>query len=243
MKTGLVCRTKAICCHLYCYLADWQYAKNSCAAWWWKSSFCFLLYCQKTQFFIPPRQAFGFVFYLPFDMLLFMRRAKRNIPLTGALLSPDINHWHGNETILTKGETDGGIQMQRHYADIPSVPLLFSISHKGTSPFGTTSEWTIRGATKVWCGFKGWDMRGDFCIHHFNIYSTYFPWFPSCCQSGNGFSFHLGMFEEWLSWEQICCLCSKKKKSPIINLLTLAHLQMQWSIIQYKGNKLLAEMK
>lgn len=59
-------------------------------------------------------------------MLLFMRRAKRNIPLTGRLLSPDINHRHGNETVLTKGETDGGIQMQTFPSPPPSILRITS---------------------------------------------------------------------------------------------------------------------
>lgn len=75
-------------------------------------------------------------------MLLFMRRAKRNIPLTGRLLSPDINHRHGNETVLTKGETDGGIQMQTF---CPPPPHHSPYHVRALQRWETTSEWTIRG--------------------------------------------------------------------------------------------------
>lgn len=96
---------------------------------WWKTCFFFLLslhHWSKTQFFFYPfhGKPFGFaVFIFLFDVLLFMRRVKRNIPLTGRLLSLDINHQHGNETVLTKGETDGGIQMQMCVLPLRSLQL------------------------------------------------------------------------------------------------------------------------
>lgn len=99
-------------------------------------------------FFFSQQPVFGFaVFIFLFDTLLFMRRAKRNIPLTGRLLSPDINHRHGNETVLTKGETDGGIQMQPPRStppQRPSPPAPLPSTQHHVWATSVTSEWTIR---------------------------------------------------------------------------------------------------
>lgn len=83
-----------------------------------------------------PCKHLGLFFLSLFWHVVVHEESKRNIPLTGSLLSPYINHWHGNETVLTKREMDRGIQMQKHYTHIHRLP----VSHKGTSATGTTSE-------------------------------------------------------------------------------------------------------
>lgn len=90
---------------------------------------------------------------------------RRNISLTGSLLSPFINHWHGNETVLTKREMDRGKQMQKHYMYIHPFALLIAASHAGISTTGTISESTIRNATKTWSDLKEdkKNLRGHLC--------------------------------------------------------------------------------
>ena len=102
-----------------------------------------------------PGKHLGLFFLSSFWHVVVHEESKRNIPLTGSLLSPYINHWHGNETVLTKREMNRGIQMQKTLRTHSFLPLLSPVSHKGTSAIGTTSEWTIRNATKVWSDLKG----------------------------------------------------------------------------------------
>lgn len=99
-----------------------------------KTGFSWLL-TKKNQ---PIMFHFWLVFNLYFWHAAVHEESRRNIPLTGALLSPYINHWHGNETVLTKREMDTRIQMQKHYIHRHLPPA--SLSHKGTSANGATSE-------------------------------------------------------------------------------------------------------
>lgn len=49
-----------------------------------------------------PWQAFGFWFLSVFWHVVVHEESKRNIPLTGSLVFPNINRWHVNETVLTE---------------------------------------------------------------------------------------------------------------------------------------------
>lgn len=131
---------RSICCHLLLLLQIGIKQKNSRTEPMMEKLLFFPPLCiidAMIQFFIrlAANVWICFFFIFLFDMLLFMRRAKRNIPLTGRLLSLDINHRHGNETVLTKGETDGGIQMQT-FRSPPTPPPPFSVSRPGTSTLG-----------------------------------------------------------------------------------------------------------
>lgn len=115
----------------------------------------------------PGRHLSFVVFFLSlFWHVVVHEKMRRNISLTGSLLSPFINHWHGNETVLTKREMDRGIQMQKHYMYIHPFALLVAASHAGISTTGTISESTIRNATKTWSDLKEdkkKNLRGHLC--------------------------------------------------------------------------------
>lgn len=150
--------------------------------WWWKSSsFCNIA----TRPNLFPRQAFGFCFFLSsFWHVVVHEESKRNIPLTGSLLSPYINHWHGNETILTKKEMDRGIQMQKHYTHIhpfPSSPpchikALRQLEQLLNGQLGTQqkSDMMSKGKKSMW---------EDSCTY--NYHSNHFHSFHMMADSAN----------------------------------------------------------
>lgn len=129
----------------------------------WKSTFFAVL---PQDLICSPGRHLSFVVFLSlFWHVVVHEKMRRNISLTGSLLSPFINHWHGNETVLTKREMDRGIQMQKHYMYIHPFALLVAASHAGISTTGTISESTIRNATKTWSDLKEdkKTLRGHLC--------------------------------------------------------------------------------
>lgn len=135
-------------------------------------------------------------------MLLFMRRAKRNIPLTGRLLSPDINHRHGNETVLTKGETDGGIQMQTFRPPpSPSSPPTLRITSGHFNVGRQLLNGQLGEATCECDGiFQGEDAGSSFPLSTGRIWQLLLE------------NVQLQEVSEWLSLEQIWSLWGKKQK-------------------------------
>lgn len=129
----------------------------------WKSTFFAVL--PQDLICSPGRHSSFVVFLSLFWHVVVHEKMRRNISLTGSLLSPFINHWHGNETVLTKREMDRGKQMQKHYMYIHPFALLVAASHAGISTTGTISESTIRNATKTWSDLKEdkKNLRGHLC--------------------------------------------------------------------------------
>lgn len=149
---------------------------------WWKSS-SFAILPQDLICF-PGKHLGLFVFLSSFWHVVVHEESKRNIPLTGSLLSPYINHWHGNETILTKKEMDRGIQMQKHYTHIhpfpSSPPYHIKALHQleqllnGQLGMQQKSDMMLKGRKSMW---------EDSCT--FNYHSNHFHSFHMMADSAN----------------------------------------------------------
>lgn len=153
----------------------------------------------------PGRHLSFVVFLSLFWHVVVHEKMRRNISLTGSLLSPFINHWHGNETVLTKREMDRGIQMQKHYMYIHPFALLVAASHAGISTTGTISESTIRNATKTWSDLKEdkKNLRG--LVLHCSVFTGWQleSWFIDSlfkCDKATD----LWLLRQWLHLSRVC---------------------------------------